>query len=809
MNKLISFSILCFLLQITAFSQQIAFPGAEGFGRYTTGGRGGDVYYVTNLNDSGEGSLRWAIQQSGPRTVVFKVSGTIELESTLKIDNDDITIAGQTAPGDGICIRNYQLDISANNVIIRFIRARLGDKYDVEADALGGRYQSDIIIDHCSMSWSVDETVSLYSNKNTTVQWCLVSESLRYSAHAKGAHGYGGIWGGQYSTFHHNLMAHHGSRVPRLGPGLQTQGDEWVDIRNNVFYNYMGEGCYGGEAMNVNIVNNYYKPGPASNTGSKRGRIIAIDKKIGLSSGDGFYPINDKWGTFYIEGNYVDASTSSGSDATVCENATNDNWEYGVYNQIHSKYSITQAEKDTLKLSTPFDFGVIETQTPQEAYASVLEHVGCSYARDVIDTRIINETKNGTATYSGSVSKIAGIVDTPSDVEGFITYESTTAPTDSDDDGMPDDWETERGLNPNSADDRNDYTLDNGYTNLEVYLNWIVRDIIGDNSNISVIVTAPENNATYVAPATIPLSAEVSVESGSVKKVDFYVNDERIVEKYMAPYNWETDALDAGTYTIKAIAYDEDNNTAETSITITVNVPQAPYGGTAHAIPGIIQAEAFDEGGNGFAYFDDSPGSETDQTFRADEDVDIADCEDEGGGHCLAYVTEGEWLEYTVNVSKTGAYDINLRVANNGDPKTISLAMDGTDIVTDISIPNTEGWGIWETVTINDIQLTEGKQVLRFTMGDVKYVNLNYIEFELKEVPMTIPLQAGWNLIGCPLKENTPVETALSSIWDKVELIKNFDGFFQESNAPFNSLTELEYAKGYLIKVSEDCELTW
>lgn len=244
----------------------LAFPGAEGFGSMTRGGRGGRVIAVTNLNDSGPGSFREACEAEGPRIVVFRVSGTITLESTLRIPNSHITIAGQTAPGDGICVRNYPISISASEVIIRYLRVRLGDESGVDADAISSRYQKNIILDHVSASWSVDETVSIYHCENVTVQWCLISESMYNSNHVKGTHGFGGIWGSNYSTYHHNLLAHHGSRNPRFASGCG-----YTDYRNNVLYNWGYNSAYGGEKQQrgnekfnfsvINMVANYYKPG--------------------------------------------------------------------------------------------------------------------------------------------------------------------------------------------------------------------------------------------------------------------------------------------------------------------------------------------------------------------------------------------------------------------------------------------------------------------------------------------------------------------------------------------------------------------
>lgn len=272
MKKVILFSaaILCmnFMPAMSQEDSLLAFPTAEGYGKYTVGGRGGRVIEVTNLNDSGEGSLRAAIDASGPRTVVFRVSGTIDLKSALKIKNPYITIAGQTAPGQGICIKRYPLNISADEVIIRHIRVRLGDETGDDSDAIFCRYQKNIILDHVSASWSIDETMSIYCCENVTIQWCMISESLYNSNHIKGAHGFGGIWGSNYSTYHHNLIAHHSSRNPRF-----ASGSGYNDYRNNVIYNWGYNSCYGGEKneddpnynfFEINMVANYYKPGPAT-----------------------------------------------------------------------------------------------------------------------------------------------------------------------------------------------------------------------------------------------------------------------------------------------------------------------------------------------------------------------------------------------------------------------------------------------------------------------------------------------------------------------------------------------------------------
>ena len=492
--KRIIFLLTSVFLSISGFAQNNlpAFPGAEGFGRYATGGRGGSVYHVTSLEDGDfPGTFRHAVTQNGPRTVVFNVAGTIFLNSNLNIENDDLTIAGQTAPGQGICIARYPVTVNASNVIIRYMRFRVGNEGGGEPDGLGGTRHRNVIIDHCTISWSVDEGVTFYGGENVTVQWCLVSESLRTAGHSKGKHGYGAIVGGHKSSFLNNLLAHHESRVPRLGPHTITQEREYVDMRNNVFYNWAGEGCYGGEGMHVNIVNNYYKPGPATPKDSRvRYRIAGIGVRTteyvtgrnGMPNG--WKPMEHVWGKFYVDGNFMEGS----------DEVTKDNWTKGMYEQIDpTKWdgTFTEQVKKEMRLDTPLETGMVTTRTAEQAYHLVLKYAGCSKQRDIIDERIIQETINGTSTYFGSITPDAqskpGLIDLPEDVkpEGAESpwphlCDGGIDPSlliDSDGDGIPDYWEIKHNLNPNNRADGNAVSLcEKGYTNLEVYLNSLVEE---------------------------------------------------------------------------------------------------------------------------------------------------------------------------------------------------------------------------------------------------------------------------------------------------------------------------------------------
>ena len=515
--KIWSLIIVLFTCCSVSYAQdeeQVAFPGAEGFGRYTTGGRGGKVYHVTTLEDGTQtGTFRWACNQSGKRTIVFDISGTIMLKSELKIKNGNVTIAGHSAPGDGICIANYPFVIACKNIIIRYMRFRLGNEAlktnpkAHEGDGLGGMDSENIIIDHCSVSWSIDECLSVYGSKNTTVQWCIVSQSLNNAGHSKGAHGYGGNWGGSGASYHHNLMAHHISRTPRLGPRPGTQTDERMDMRNNVIYNWIDNGVYGGEGMNVNIVNNYYKPGKDTKTGAKGMRIAAPGirtseyTKHDSGSPNQWDIMWHVWGKYYVDGN-VNSKYAQ---------VTNDNWTYGIYNQIdNSKVDNTYTEttKDTLRITTPIPYEAVTTHTAEKAYEQVLAFAGASLHRDALDVVIINDTRDGTATYTGSGCK-NGIINSQDDAGGWPTLNQTEAKADTDGDGMPDEWETANGLNPNEASDGN--TLgEGGYTHLEIYLNSLVSDIT-ENQNkggikmsgqettgISTVKAAAENNSATI-----------------------------------------------------------------------------------------------------------------------------------------------------------------------------------------------------------------------------------------------------------------------------------------------------------------------
>ncbi|MEO6478380.1 MAG: T9SS C-terminal target domain-containing protein [Luteolibacter sp.] len=442
--------------------RHIAFPGAEGYGRFARGGRGGVVVEVTNLNDGGPGSLRDALSGNyGPRTVVFGVSGLITLESALTISSPYITLAGQTAPGKGICVRKYALGMSgANDNIIRHVRSRPGNIAGVTLNGSGMAGCNHTIMDHCSISWGIDEEMSTRTSKNVTLQRVLISEALNIAGHqnypAGTEHGYAATIGGDVGSFHHNLLAHNEGRNWSMGGGLDAAGyfSGRLDIFNNVVYNW-GHRTTDGGAHEVNFVNNYYKPGAAS------------DQFYGLIADYGNFPGTQQ---YYVSGNvmpgHFDESTQTLARTARGENGGSPPTTYSPW------------------VSTPFFPSYATVQSAGDAYKIVLSDVGCSQPMiDDHDIRVITETKNGTYTYTGTgpYGGSPGLPNSQNDVGGWENYFQETRPAnwDTDHDGMPDWWESIQGFNPNSTagnfTESNSDADGDGYTALENYLNWMAE----------------------------------------------------------------------------------------------------------------------------------------------------------------------------------------------------------------------------------------------------------------------------------------------------------------------------------------------
>ncbi len=442
-------------------SQQIAFPGAEGFGKYATGGRGGKVVAVINLNDSGEGSFRWALEQfpDEPLTVIFRVSGIIELESKIQIKRSNLTIAGQTAPGDGICLKNQSLILNGasskgnhGNIIIRYIRSRPGGTLKTGLYGFDMENCHNVIVDHCSFSWANEECAAMYDTKNVTVQWCIVSEGLYEAGHQKGHRSYGGVWGGQYASYHHNLLAHLNSRAVRFNGARAHDTIALIDYRNNVIYNWgNANAAYGGEVnitggvSQVNIVNNYYKPGPAAPAELKF--VHASYQKEN----------SKRTGQWFADGNIMEgdkALTKKNKNGVDLKEA---GYPSGAISDKAFPVSVT-----------------LPVETAKESYEKVLRYAGAIFPkRDATDERVVNETRTGTAIGKGVFGK-PGIIDSPIAVGGWAEYKSVAAPVDTDKDGMPDAWEIEKGLDPKDASDGNKKDT-NSFTMLEIYLNELVE----------------------------------------------------------------------------------------------------------------------------------------------------------------------------------------------------------------------------------------------------------------------------------------------------------------------------------------------
>ena len=557
------------LISAASMAQAPAFPGAEGHGRYVTGGRGGKIVHVTNLNDSGTGSFREAVK-SGNRIIVFDVAGVIALKSDLKFA-DNITILGQTAPSPGITLRYYTVQPGSNN-IIRFIRIRRGQEKNINdgADATWQRNKTGIIYDHCSFSWSIDEVASFYDNNNFTMQWCTVAESLTNPGHSKGAHGYGGIWGGKLASFHHNFVAHLMNRGPRFNGARygwtgytdnkeystykwqNTVQAENVDFRNCVMYNAQGT-CYGGPGGGqINIVNNYYKAGPSHSlkgttlnglkvdvsTGKERGsqdRITLVTLSNSGNSDKNHPELYDMTSRYYINGNTTETTKGQKTENKDWKGISYDkgipslNGEYyspdakNFYGDAVAHITISGKSCVKIKMDEPAPTGQVTTHSAAEAYEKVLAYAGASLYRDEIDARYMEEAKTGTATYKGSITNSPGIIDKVSDVKGYTEANFGTcshpAGFDTDKDGIPDEWEKANGLNPNDASDALTYSLDKKgyYTNIEVYANSLVENIM-KSENADAIDAVAE----YYPTSTSTGISQTVVDKGEVTSITYY-----------------------------------------------------------------------------------------------------------------------------------------------------------------------------------------------------------------------------------------------------------------------------------------------
>ncbi|WP_289870825.1 pectate lyase [Duncaniella dubosii] len=560
---LISVSSLLLAFGLSASESAPAFPGAEGHGRYVTGGRGGEVRHVTNLNDSGPGSLRQALSGTAPKIIVFDVSGYIDLRSQLNVTSNT-TIAGQTAPEGGITLRYYTLYFgNCDNVIVRFIRSRRSQVKDVNdgADATWGRKRKNIIIDHCSFSWSIDEVASFYDNRNFTLQWSTIAEGLANPGHTKGAHSYGGIWGGKNASFHHNFVAHIQNRAPRFNGARyawdgydktvysSTVDAERVDFRNCLMYNWgNGNGCYGGPGGGyVNMVNNYYKAGPGTKNKTRVTQVsVASDGNAEGSSLKGYAS------RYYINGNYVTAASNpedyDWSGVIYDGGLLTLNGERYIADAAHlygenvSYVNINDTDCVSLKLDEQIDPGEVTTHSATDVYDKILDYCGASLYRDDADIRYMEETRTGTTTYKGNVayvdangksyptSNTSGILDFINAPDGEQNPKTASFPElpsntrqddyDSDGDGIPDVWEVAQGLNPNDGTDGKLYTLDprGWYTNVEVYINSLVEPIM-KAGNMDAISAVDEY---YPKINLVESGIKDTFVSGQIERIEYY-----------------------------------------------------------------------------------------------------------------------------------------------------------------------------------------------------------------------------------------------------------------------------------------------
>lgn len=754
-----------------SWSQQLAFPTAEGYGKYTTGGRGGAVYEVTNLNSSGPGSFGAAIAASGARTIVFRVSGTIV--GNFSIKNGDLTIAGQTAPGDGICIRGNLSTEKANNIIIRYIRVRF-DPANGANDALGGRYSKNIIFDHVSASWSTDEVLTLYHNENTTVQWCMITEACeKYENGQPIGHRFGGIWGNNYGTWHHNLLANNDSRNVRWASGCRFN-----DYRNNVLYNPGYQGAYGGESVQVgseatysfttiNIIANYYKAGPATSSGIKY-QIAAPSARSSTDKG-----------SWYVSGNYVEGSPS----------VTGNNWQ----GMTGGNY---------IAMNAPWEAMPIRQESAVDAYNSVLAKAGCSFpVRDAVDTRIVEETRTGTSTYGRN-----GIINTPADVGGWPSLNSKEAPLDTDRDGMPDSWETANGLNPNDASDRNGIG-EGGYTNLEVYL----YKLVGEGGKVSGVSVFPSSGSLGINN-TLQLNTLVAPYGASNQNVNWSSSNSGVARVSSTGL---VTGVAMGSATITATTVDGEFKAQTTisvssipvsGITMSQNTLSVNVGSAGQLTASVVPSSASNQNiswssGNTAVATVDSKGlvsgvsagtavitaTSSEGSFKVQCAVTVIPAtiyqaesftSKTAGNTVLSsfagytgsgYVdmgNSGDWFEWNnIDGGSGGSTSLIFRYANGGSTdRQCAINVNGV-AVGNLSFSTTGSWGIWLTQSIT-ANLNAGNNTVRVTVNTANGgPNLDYVN-----------VSSGVTGI----KDLAPTEQGNST------LLQNFPN-------PFNGITTISY----------------
>lgn len=639
----------------------VAFPGAEGGGMYASGGRGCEVYIVDTLEDYGadeepiKGSLRDALSQ-GNRTIVFNVSGTVNLKRALIAKNlKNVTVAGQTAPGDGITITGYYSEFTGcENIIMRYIRFRTGSKNLLAGDsmdALFARRINTAIFDHLSTSWSTDETMSIYQTTDTTVQWSIVSESLTMSGHSKGRHGYGAIWGGLNSTFHHNIVASHASRCPRVSCGyggyLSSSGGEFLgaegedhigvtDVRNNVFYNWNDYSLYGGGWAETNVVNNYYKIGPA--TQSKRYDYL-------VSTGE-----DKKKSWYHINGNVMEGNstvTNDNSKGVFAEKKATGEYTPVVNYDMPYKTEVREAVGNELAPYTAFDAGtefssLIKTQSAEDAYSDVLAKAGATMPRrDAYDARVIQEIKDGKGR----------LLDKEFQVGGLPVRETVyrDADFDKDRDGMADEWESANSLDPANPNDGNILSADgSGYTNLENYINSLA-DMDHSPDNPVVNLKTPSDNQIFNFGDPVTLELDVK-DDDPISKVQFFIGEEIVAETEQAPYKYVYNDLADGTYYLSAKVTDNDGNSTQSSpVVVHINTPN--------------NSSVWKSGDIGNVYIKGNAHINKDGTLTV-----------KGNGNCLAQLNKVDNFHFAYQEGIKGDFEISTKISSITDINNDALA---------------------------------------------------------------------------------------------------------------------------------------